>query len=168
MPRRKRTSEGDGTGAIDLTPMIDCVFQLIIFFMVVTQITTQENVNLRLPDAISANKEPQNAKKIFTVHIASADQSSKDAIPKNWGWFCFGEPRPKSPDEMRPILDKMAALVDAGKDYTGRNAQGISENMIYVRCDARCPAGEFAKLIELLVEVKMYKIKVAVMKDSAQ
>lgn len=151
---------------VDLTPMIDVVFQLIIFFMVVTQITTQDNVNLRLPDALAANEEDPQAKKIFTVHIAPANQSkADDDLPDQFGWFCFGEGRPKTVDEMKGILAKVASLVDPAKEYPGLNAAGISENMIYVRCDARCPAGEFARLIEMMVEAKMYKIKVGIMKD---
>jgi len=152
---------------IDMTPMIDVVFQLIIFFMVVTQITTQDNVNLRLPDALAANEEDPQAKKIFTVHIAPANQSkADDNLPEEFGWFCFGEGQPKSAEEMRGILAKVAQLVDPAKEYAGFNANNISENMIYVRCDARCPAGEFARLIEMMVEAKMYKIKVGIMKDT--
>ncbi|MBX3473405.1 MAG: biopolymer transporter ExbD [Planctomycetes bacterium] len=162
---RKGRKEMDDV-EVDLTPMIDVVFQLIIFFMVVTQITTQDNVNLRLPDALAANEEDPQAKKIFTVHIAPANQSkADDNLPEQFGWFCFGEGRPKTVEEMKGILAKVASLVDPGKEYTGLNAQGISENMIYVRCDARCPAGEFARLIEMMVEAKMYKIKVGIMKD---
>ncbi|MBE7493242.1 MAG: biopolymer transporter ExbD [Planctomycetes bacterium] len=162
---RKRSRQQDAA-EVDLTPMIDVVFQLIIFFMVVTQITTQDNVNLRLPDALAANEEDPQAKKIFTVHIAPANQSrADDALPDQFGWFCFGEPRPKSIEEMRAILARQATLVDPGKEYTGLNANGISENMVYVRVDARAPSGEFAKLIEMMVEAKMYRIKVGIMKD---
>lgn len=162
---RKKT-KGQADVELDLTPMIDVVFQLIIFFMVVTQITTQDNVNLRLPDALAANEEDPQAKKIFTVHIAPLDQNkADDNLPDKFGWFCFGEGQARTADEMKLILAKMASLVDPAKEYTGLNANGISENMIYVRCDARCPAGEFARLIEMMVEAKMYKIKVGIMKD---
>lgn len=161
-----RKSKGSGDAAVDMTPMIDVVFQLIIFFMVVTQITTQDNVALQLPDALAANEEDPQAKKIFTVHIAPANQSKAMVnLPDQFGWFCYGEPDPKTPEAMKGILGKVASLVDPGKEYTGFNANGISENMIYVRCDARCPAGEFARLIEMMVEAKMYKIKVGIIKD---
>lgn len=165
MAKRQRTAPMDAE--LDLTPMIDVVFQLIIFFMVVTQITTQDNVNLQLPDALAANDEDPQAKKIFTVHIAPANQGKAfEALPDQFGWFCYGESTPRTAEEMKGILAKVATLVDPGKEYTGLNANGISENMIYVRCDARCPAGEFARLIEMMVEAKMYRIKVGIIKNT--
>ena len=77
MARKRKSRKSDEKASPDLTPMIDVTFQLIIFFMVVTQITTQDNVSLRLPDALAANEEDPNAKKIFTVHIAPVNQGAK-------------------------------------------------------------------------------------------
>jgi len=151
---------------IDLTPMIDVIFQLIIFFMVVTQITTQDNVNLRLPDALTANDEEEDAKKIFTVHIAPSDQGRVNVdLPERFGWFCYGEAKERSVDEMRAILQKEAQIVDPHRELRGMNANNISENMIYVRCDARAPSEHFSRLLELMVDARMYKIKVGIMKD---
>ena len=165
MARKRKAREVAEGAEVDLTPMIDVTFQLIIFFMVVTQITTQENVNLRLPDALAANEEPEDAKKLFTVHIAPVNQAGDEMLPEEFGWFCYGEPNPRSIEEMRGILDQEAALVDETRDLTGRGPDGISENMVLVRCDARCPAGEFGKLIEMMASLMMYKIKIAILKD---
>jgi biopolymer transport protein ExbD len=150
---------------IDLTPMIDVVFQLLIFFIVVTQLTSSENVNLRLPDALAANEEDPQAQKLFTVHIAPVNQASYENLPDEFGWFCYGEMRPRTLDEMKGILQREAALVDPDRKLTGIGPDGISENMIVVRCDARAPAGEFGKLIELMVGAMMYKIKIGILKD---
>jgi len=153
----------------DMTPMIDCVFQLLIFFIVCTQITQQENVSLRLPDAISASEDEKQAPKLFTIHIAPANQGAYEDLPKEFGWFCYGHPAPKTPDEMKSILGQEARRVDATRKLEGwSEANNRSENLISVRVDARCPAGHFAQLIELMVEVRMYKIKVYVLKDMAQ
>jgi biopolymer transport protein ExbD len=165
MARARKPREVSEGAEVDLTPMIDVTFQLIIFFMVVTQITSQDNVSLRLPDAVAANEEDPNAKKIFTVHIAPVNQGASEDLPEDFGWFCYGEPNARTPDEMKGILEAEASRVDPAIEYPGRDAEGISENMILVRCDARCPAGEFGKLIELMVEARMYKIKIAIMKD---
>ncbi|MEZ5992416.1 MAG: biopolymer transporter ExbD [Planctomycetota bacterium] len=161
---RKKAAVSEGA-EVDMTPMIDVTFQLIIFFMVVTQITTQDNVSLRLPDALAANDEDPNAKKIFTVHIAPVNQGASEDMPDEFGWFCYGEPTPRGADEMKGILESVASTVNPEIEYPGRGPDGISENMLLVRCDARCPAGEFGKLIELMVEARMYKIKIAIMKD---
>ncbi|MBV6517207.1 MAG: hypothetical protein HPKKFMNG_02921 [Planctomycetes bacterium] len=67
---------------------------------------------------------------------------------------------------MKAILNQEARRVDTTRKLPGwSEADNRSENLIAVRVDARAPAGEFAKLIELMVEVRMYKIKVYVLKD---
>ncbi len=164
--KKQRLQEGV---EVDLTPMIDVVFQLIIFFMLVTTITSQENVNLRLPDALVANPEDPQDKKTFTVHIAPRDQTSDEALPAadQFGYFCYGHPLPKDLVEMENILMREAEIVDPERDLTGRDPEtGISENEIVIRCDARAPAQYFGSLIELMArDVKMYKIKIAILKD---
>jgi biopolymer transport protein ExbD len=138
MPVRKK--EEDSVN-IDLTPMIDVVFQLLIFFIVVTQISSNENVALRLPDALTANPEDPHAKKMFTVHIAPVNQTGGEDMPDQFGWFCYGELRPRTIDEMKAILEVEAKIVDPARDLPGMGPDGISENQILVRCDARAPAG---------------------------
>jgi hypothetical protein len=72
---------------------------------------------------------------------------------------------PRSPDEMRAILAREAAVSAPSEGKPGMGQDGISENVVVVRCDARCPAGEFAKLIELMAEARLYKVKIAVLRD---
>lgn len=164
---RKGRPAQDGAD-VDLTPMIDVTFQLIIFFMVVTTITTQDNVNLTLADALYANKEVPNAAKLFTVHVAPKNQVSKDPLPKEFGYFCYGDAKPKTAKELLSILTKEADLKDPTRELTGLNENGISENMMIIRCDARCPSGEFSRILELMVKAKMYKIKIAILKDGPE
>jgi hypothetical protein len=165
MARKHKARQTSGAVEVDLTPMIDVVFLLIIFFLVVTQITQTENVNLRLPDALAANEEDPQHKKTFTIHIAPIDQDSDADLPEKFGWFCYGEPHPRSLNDMRGILQEVADKVDPDMEYPGRGPDGISENMVLVRCDARAPAQNFGQLIELMASLMMYKIKIAIMKD---
>ena len=157
--RRKRVAD---EAAADLTPMIDVTFLLIIFFVVVTQIASQDHVDLRLPDAIAACETSDSAAKLFTIHLAPLDRR---AMPERFGWFCYGDPRPRDSDEMAAILHAESALVDHSRNLPGRNTDGISENTILLRCDARCPAGEFGKLLELMSQARLYKVKIAINKD---
>jgi biopolymer transport protein ExbD len=168
MALTKKKNENAPIG-FDMTPMIDAVFQLLIFFIVCAQITNQENVSLKLPDALSATEDPKNTPKIFTVHIAPANQAVYKDMPDAFGWFCYGHPTPKTVDEMKSILGQEARRKDPSRKLDGWSEENNrSENLIAVRVDARCQAGEFAKLIELMVEVRMYKIKVYVLRDMAQ
>ena len=43
---------------VDLTPLIDCVFMLLIFFMVTTVFITSKGLNVDLPKASSAETQP--------------------------------------------------------------------------------------------------------------
>ncbi|MHC4841979.1 MAG: ExbD/TolR family protein [Planctomycetota bacterium] len=165
MAKNKKSRKVSEGAEVDLTPMIDVTFQLIIFFMVVTQITTQDNVSLTLADALYAQKEPANAKKLFTVHVAPKDQVSDNPLPTEFGYFCYGAPMPKSPDELRAILIEESKVQDPLRELEGRDENDISQNMIIIRCDARCPAGEFSRILELMVEARLYKIKIAILKD---
>ena len=49
MPESKVYKRGRGQIAFNMTPMIDCTFQLIIFFILTTQIASQDYVQLNLP-----------------------------------------------------------------------------------------------------------------------
>ena len=52
MPRRTLTNEPDDTTAIDLSPMIDCIFILLIFFIVTTVFVEEPGIEVFKPDAV--------------------------------------------------------------------------------------------------------------------
>jgi biopolymer transport protein ExbD len=55
---------------MDMTPMIDVVFLLIIFFMIITDLTQQDLEDLELPVAISATEDkpdPDEKRPIFNI-----------------------------------------------------------------------------------------------------
>lgn len=54
----------------DMTPMIDCVFLLIVFFMIVSEIRKLDYESLRLPIAQSAAK-PDKAKDLLVVNVVT-------------------------------------------------------------------------------------------------
>ena len=43
---------------VDLTPLIDCVFMLLIFFMVTTVFITTKGLNVDMPKASTAESQP--------------------------------------------------------------------------------------------------------------
>lgn len=53
---------------VDMTPMIDIVFLLIIFFMVAAQFAQQAHVNLDLPNEVGERKE-SNTKSTLVINI---------------------------------------------------------------------------------------------------
>ena len=60
--RKKREMQEGGSllkeDAVDLTPLIDCVFMLLIFFMVTTVFITSKGLNVDMPKASSAESQP--------------------------------------------------------------------------------------------------------------
>lgn len=164
--RARRDNRADDEHALNLTPMIDVTFLLIIFFLVMTQITSQDDVDLCLPDALTVPANSEDHDRRFTVHIAPVNATHGDDLPGEFAWFCYGEPNPKSIDEMRAILEFEARVTDPRQGKPGTDpATGISENTVLVRCDARAPAAEFGKLVELMGAAKMYRLNIAFLKD---
>lgn len=60
---RFRDSSGDDSGevGIDLTPMIDCVFILLIFFIVTTTFVEETGIEVDKPQAASASNLEKNS-----------------------------------------------------------------------------------------------------------
>lgn len=56
MGRFRESSSEDVGGAIDLSPMIDCVFILLIFFIVTTTFVEETGVEVDKPQAASASR----------------------------------------------------------------------------------------------------------------
>ena len=53
---RATTSEDDGETGIDMSPLIDCVFILLIFFIVTTVFVEETGVEIDKPEAASASQ----------------------------------------------------------------------------------------------------------------
>jgi biopolymer transport protein ExbD len=68
-----------GDDDINMAPMIDMVFLLLIFFMVASHLTALERVPVQLPVADKA-KVPEEARDRQLVTILSRDDSGEDAI----------------------------------------------------------------------------------------
>lgn len=64
MSSRKRSTDDD-TGAIDLTPMLDVVFIMLIFFIVTATFIKEPGVEVDRPDANTANIK--NAKVLVAI-----------------------------------------------------------------------------------------------------
>ncbi len=58
MKQRRRRKEG---GDIDISPLIDMVFILLIFFMVSTTFVKDMKIDLERPGAASATRSPRRA-----------------------------------------------------------------------------------------------------------
>lgn len=76
MPRRRSSMQPEST-ELNLTPMIDCVFLLIIFFMVTTVFKEPHSLKVELPEARQSNIVEE--KKL----VASIDKSGQMEINRH-------------------------------------------------------------------------------------
>ena len=58
-----------GVGDVNLTPMIDIIFNLLIFFLIVA-VVSQKGLNLDLPDTKSADKRPKRSIEVMVTRDA--------------------------------------------------------------------------------------------------
>lgn len=70
-------SDKQGPAAFNMTPIIDIVFLLIIFFMLVCQFIVSENFEVTVPDKISAAKHPEAQTEQLTTVTVLLDEQGK-------------------------------------------------------------------------------------------
>lgn len=56
--RRRRMSNGDESAEVNLTPMLDVVFIMLIFFIVTTSFTKESGVEIERPESSAASARP--------------------------------------------------------------------------------------------------------------
>ena len=64
--RRRRRHEG----VLELTPLIDVIFLLLIFFMVSTSFVVNREITIKLPESTSASSESKDQQLIMLVDAA--------------------------------------------------------------------------------------------------
>jgi len=87
-----------------MTPFIDIVFLLIIFFLVVCQFIEAENFPVDVPDDCDfAQNEIDNQSQLTTVTVMKIDEVS---------YFAVGSERISATDDL-DVVEKLAELIDA-------------------------------------------------------
>jgi len=77
--RRKHFKDDDET-AVDMTPMLDIVFIMLIFFIVTTSFVKESGVALDRPDPNQSQNQPKETKKNIFVKIDKANRISMDGL----------------------------------------------------------------------------------------
>ena len=79
---RSPTNQGRGSIGFNMTPMIDIVFLLIIFFLVSSHLARQETqVELDLPDAASSDRAEEEDVRRIVVNVKSDQQILVGSVP---------------------------------------------------------------------------------------
>ncbi len=142
MSRKKRRISKE-EAAVDLTPMIDVVFQLIIFFVVTVNLDQKAVMeSIRLPPSKNSREEPKKDPRQVTIQV---DEK---------GGFFIGSSR-------LPLRQLKIVLRNtyktAGKDVP-----------MLIRGDERAPHKHIRKAMDACAGAGFYKIKFAGMKRAAE
>ena len=105
---------------INLAPLIDVVFLLLIFFMVTTTFSKESQIRVQLPEATSAEK-PATAENILIIQISElgeyAVQGTKDEAP-------------------RQLLNQRLETLQRALEQSAGN---LTEPMVLIRADRLAP-----------------------------
>ena len=90
MSRRRKRSDEDDAVEINLSPMIDCIFILLIFFIVTTVFVEETGVEVNRPDASSSVQLEKNSiliaiKEDIPVIIQADEGASHGIFAKVYG-----------------------------------------------------------------------------------
>lgn len=115
----------DVNAPMDMTPMIDCVFLLIIFFMCVTEMAQIEVEQLTLPKAnmaVEDEKVPKDRQVINVTYSIVGDEVLSNIIIRKVPY--------NNQDELVRFLKSRA-------EEAGRNEKGVSRLTVKIRADGK-------------------------------
>jgi biopolymer transport protein ExbD len=139
---------------MDMTPMIDVVFLLIIFFMVITDMTQQDLEDLKLPVAVTAKPDKPNPDEFRPVVNIKTDGS---IWVKRRMYF-----DPENPDEykeLRAFLSDVAAKMKRNPD----TKDNLPDEPLLIRADMNTPFKYIQKVMEQCgyKGVQIWKVQLA-------
>ena len=153
----KKRSSGAGDIEVDMTPMIDIVFQLIAFFMVINNFEqTQADERVKLPrDALAKPPEVKIEHEI-TLNIGYLRDLNGERTNPDPFLFNFGG------EDMIPPLNASKALEQEARLYNNREVE-LADVTIKVRSDAEVPTGVVQELIKLAQDAGFEKFAMSAM-----
>lgn len=77
--RRRRNRAGDDDAEVDMTPMLDIVFIMLIFFIVTATFLDERGVDLTQPPPPPEDDLPDNPKPAITVYVDERNNCSVDS-----------------------------------------------------------------------------------------
>jgi biopolymer transport protein ExbD len=134
---RRRTIQPPGSSleAINVTPLIDVVMCLIIFFLIVGKLSTDRGVPVRLPQSIRGSEETSAS--VMIVTVARADETAAGAAESGSGWRAYGI-TVQADGEMMADVKALESAVRGKLAAAPGGGAGLS---IQIRADRDLPFG---------------------------
>ncbi len=159
MSARER-GEGHPDVEMDMTPMIDCIFQLIIFFFLIIDLQDQELEPLKLPKAIHAVPDeppPEQVRPILNVL-----QDGTIVYRRHKLWVpAYGE------KNYQKLKDQLIFWIKSGvmkKKYDPDVKRKLVDDPLLIRADKWTEMHHIAKIMETCgdKDVQIWKVQLAV------
>lgn len=140
-------SSGSNVPEVDMTPMIDIVFQLIAFFMVITNFEqNQADERIRLPKDQLARPPEVKRENSFTLNLGFQRDRETGTVIDETPWLFFG------PDAVA-VKDCGPRLRQEAQFYEALDVD-LAEVTVEIRSDGDVPAGMVQELIQKCQEVR--------------
>lgn len=133
----------------DQTPMIDMVFQLIAFFMVIVNFTeAEQDERVKLPQSELARPPDQPIEQALTINVGA--EKNKEGVPVSaWQVYMSGRAVGNEDDlqGLKSILDQERAVVVQQK-------KNPREVVVIIRADVDAPTGLVQNVIQKAQEAQ--------------
>ncbi len=128
---------------VDMTPMIDIVFQLIAFFMVITNFEqTQADERVKLPRDRLAKPPEAKRENEMVLNVGFKRDKNGDKVDPDPFVFFIGE-------EFRIDANSVGTRLATEKNYYTRLEVEAKDITVIMRADAEVPTGLVQNLIKL-------------------
>ncbi len=133
---------------INMTPMIDVVFLLIVFFMIVVDLTQKDLVKLQLPKSEMGEPDKKPEKNRITVNITWDEDDEMSEI--------YVKQKPYTLDELKTWMYPIA------RSRINRKTK-FSEIPILIRCDKDAPFRMVQQVMQICADkdIQIYKVLLA-------
>lgn len=157
MARTRKTGAADIS--FNMTPMIDCVFQLLIFFMLTTQMASADFVNMKLPKPkpSQARKPAEENKVVVNVVPYTKDEIKKDSTRK-------GMAKEYKLGSLVIATNNMEKLVNELRN-TQKASQKPKEFVVELRADQSIRYDQIEPALQAMQQAKLEKMYITAMRE---
>lgn len=154
---------------LNMTPMIDVTFLLIIFFMLITDLSQQDLEELELPVAVQASRdEPDPTKVRPVVNVLASGAVIVKQVP-------LYDPALDDTGELERYLAEQAAFMIEQDDWeyldpAQKSGPRVPDNPLLIRADKNTPFHRIQQIMALCGQenIRIWRVELAAAEDPLQ